>query len=147
MKFATISILAFLIFSILPSPSFAVDQPSTIQVSVENSSLKKGYFEVKDSMCSEDISNECKLAEIFLNSKKCTNHERKEECRKSKEIIESAECVEGILFYGWLESGESVQLNICTDHTNNGRISTRNSQTAPWTLYNWVETGETISIK
>jgi hypothetical protein len=55
--------------------------------------------------------------------------------------------VEGIVFNGWLGSGEVAELSICTDHTGKGRIKTRNSQTAPWTLHSWVEPGETISVK
>jgi hypothetical protein len=147
MKLTTTSIMFLLFFSALPSLAVETDQSTNIQITVENSSLKKSYFEVKDSICAESIPNECKIAEIIAKSDKCKNPKWAEECAKSKEIVDSAECVEGIVFNGWLESGGNVQLNICTDHTGNGRVSTRNSQTAPWTTYNWVEAGKTISIK
>lgn len=147
MKSISIAILILLFFSVLQSLAVEPDQSTNIQIFIENSSLKKGYFEVKDLICTETIPNECKIAEIITKSDKCKNQKWEEVCRKSKEIVDSVECVKGIIFNGWLESGENVQLNICADHTGNGRVSTRNSQTAPWTTYNWVEAGKTISIK
>ncbi len=147
MKSTTITILILLLFTVLPSLAADIDQSTNIQITVENSSLWKSYFEIKDSICSENIPIECKVAEMTAKSDKCKKKKREEECTKSKEIADSAECVGGIIFYGWLESGGKVQLNICTDHTGNGRVSTRNSQTAPWTVYNWVDAGKTISIK
>jgi len=147
MKLTAIPIVLLLLFSFLPNLSIAEDETSVIQIAVENSSLQKSYFQVKDSICSERVPNECKIAEFFLKSKKCMDRKWDEECTKSKEIVDGPECVEGIIFYSWLESGQSVQLNICTDHTGKGRISTRNSPTAPWTLFNWIEAGETITLK
>ena len=147
MKIATISLLTILVLPFFPSPTFAVDQYSKIQITIENGSLRKNYFEIADAICEENVPNECKVAEIIIKGQNCKNEKSKEECKKSKEIVESPECAAGTVFNGWLESGEMVQLSICADNTGNGRIKTRNSQTAPWTLHFWVEAGKTISVK
>lgn len=146
MKFSIQPILTLLIFFALLSPSFAASLP-TIQITVENASLKKGYFEVADSICSTTLPHECKIAKLIANSKKCGGQSRKEECVKSREIVKSGDCVEGLVFNGWLESGEKVGVSVCADQTGKGRIKTRNSETAPWTLRSWIEAGETVSIK
>ena len=143
----TYSLFLLLLMHFSPPASLADDRSANIQIRVENSSLKKNYFEVKDAICSEGVPNECRIADLILQSKKCLDQKRTDECTRSREIVERPECVKGIIFYGWLEPGEKVPLEICTDHTGTGRISTRNSRTAPWTLYNWVEAGQTISIK
>ena len=129
-----------------PLPLLA--QSGYIPVRVENTSLKPTYLEIRDSLCRSQISSECRAAVLLVGSKKCTGQDRRsDKCRQAKEISSSSECLPGMLFHDRLGSGESVALDICTDHTGKGRIATRHSKTAPWVQRHWVEPGEKIEIK
>lgn len=147
MKFTTILAQILLMVSVPLSLALAGEPPATVQITAQNASLRKNYFEITDSICRQSMPHECRLAEIIANGEKCREQERSDGCAEARAIVDSPECMTGIVFYGWLESGEMVPLSICTDQTGKGRIKTRNSQTAPWTLHSWIEAGETISIK
>ena len=84
---------------------------------------------------------------MMLNSKKCRNPKWAKDCKDLRDIVDSPECVEGLISYGWLEKDEKIQLNICTDHTGTGQVETRNSPTSPWVRYGWVKDGQIISAQ
>ena len=98
MKLAAISLLAPIILPFPANSALAEELRQPLQISVENSSPGKHYFEVRDSVCDLSLANECKNAEIFLKSKKCTNRRWEEKCATSKDLADSQECIAGIIF-------------------------------------------------
>ncbi len=140
-------ILIILTFLFIGSPAISSDELTNFNISIENSSLKKKFIQVKDDICSNEPPKECKLAKLVFESAECKNDPKEEKCVAAIEITNGGFCVEGLIFTGWLEENEKVHLEICPNHTGKGKIAIRNSETAPWTHYNWVEPGETISPK
>lgn len=73
-----------------------------------NSSLNKKYIQVKDAICTKNLSKVCALAEIILESSECKKNRNVEKCAGAKEISEDASCVEGIVFFGVIDRDETM---------------------------------------
>lgn len=147
MKFSSNPFLIFLFFS---SVLFAIPvdaETSYIQITIKNSTLSSHYAEVVDSICGGATPGYCEIAEAYFTSSECQDNRLESSCQKYAGIMDSKECVKGLIFSGKLVARESKQLDICSDRNGKGRIKTRNSRSAPWTLHSWVDEGSSISIR
>ena len=128
-------------------PALSGEKVTTILVHLTNQSLHNKYIQVKDEICMNSLPGECTIAELVLESSECQENRRSEKCREAREISSQAACVEGLVFSGDVDRGESIAVEICINHTGKGKLAVRNSPTGPWVHHNWVSAGDKIAIR
>lgn len=133
-----------LIFLFAISASFASDQLSRIQIKIVNSSLHDKYIQVKDELCTNALSKECELAGYILDSSECEKDRNAEKCVEAQEVVDRGSCAEGLVYSGKIARDETIAVDICTSYSGKGQIAIRNSSTAPWVHYKWIDAGAVI---
>ena len=139
--------LIALILLPIGSPSLAGEPIGKIQIHLANQSFHTKNIQVKDNICTSTRPEKCSQAALILESSECQEYRRTEKCREARKITDQASCVAGLVYSGQIESGESVTVDICVNHTGKGKLAVRNSPTAAWVHHNWLAEDDTISVR
>ncbi len=139
-----------LIVLLAPFAGFAEEEMEKksgyIQVTIENRSAFPNLLQVRDDICGPSQNGECEEARLALKSNECQKDRFAKKCKKAREKIESAHCLEDLVYEGMVDSGQKIQVSICKSPAGNGNLSIRAiNPTSPWIRYFLINNGDTIS--
>lgn len=144
MRFA----LIFLVLTILPVPAIAEDaiDREYVDVTIEYKSLFPGSLQIKDTICRPSKSIDCEKAGIKVKGDFCRQKPYLSECQEAKALVDSAFCIDGLIFDSRVGSGEKIKVTLCTSLGGFGNVSVRDIKNGQiWTNYPLLKNGDTVS--
>lgn len=101
---------------------------------------------VRDDVCPPAPDSACLLAAALCDSDECRRKPNLKRCRDARLILDSEQCVDGLISSATLEPGDTLPLAICRPADGHGQISVRSRNSSTWVRHLWVKDGDTIEF-